>query len=125
MMKMREFRKGSWITLSREAHTLPAGCYRFFDNQDGIILMSLGPEIILGLNYSFWAQWLTPATLTATQPTRLHDFISQYAHNVYYARNNDYVISHESMTFCFMSTTMVDRVNKEIEYIDAQSSLAA
>lgn len=111
---MTDFRTGSWVTLSRDAHTIPAGCYRFYRFEDEMMLLTVGPEIVLGLNYSYWNQWLTPATLTATRPTRLKDFLKRYAHNVQEMHKNDYVLSAASMTFCFMSAHYYAHIASQI-----------
>lgn len=119
------FRKGSWVTLLIDANAIPAGCYRFLEIRDQIILLTVGPEIVLGLNHAYWGEWLASASMTATPPTRIDNFLKQYEYNLQMLRHQDYILSPENFTFCLMSHRYAEKIYPRSVMSDFHFSHAA
>ena len=120
-----KFRKGSWVTLLIDANAIPAGCYRFLETRDQIMLLTVGPEIVVGLNHAFWGEWITSASMTAIRPTQIDTFLEQYEYNLQMLRHQDHIMSPENFTFCAMSTRYAEQICPHNETNDLYLSRAA
>jgi hypothetical protein len=101
-MMHRKFRKGALVELMVDANVIPAGRYRFLEHDGEMLIFSVAPEIIVGINSTFWGRFVRPVFDVRAVVTTPRVFMKKYRSNVVKARGVIEALCPDKFTFCIL-----------------------
>lgn len=98
-----KFRKGEIVELSVRANAIPAGRYRFEEQMDEMLVLSVCNDIIVGLSKGFWGAFLKRADDKNPRATPVKQFIKKYSAAYEENKKEPQIPQASRLTFCVMS----------------------
>ena len=102
------FKSGDVVELAVQANLIPPGRYRFQEQQDEVMVLTVGKDILIGLCTRYWSPFLKKVPDGNAIATPAKKFVRQYFEAVAEFKDNDEPISPERMTFCVMAPHYVE-----------------
>jgi len=98
----RELKEGALVELMIDANAIPAGRYRFLEQDGEMLILSVAPEILVGINTTFWGSFIRPSFDARAVRTPPKVFINQYYANVARLRGVQEPFCPDKLTFCIL-----------------------
>ena len=112
-MDITKLHSGDAVELLVDANAIPAGCYRFLEVQDEMIVFTVGNEVIIGLAADFWTKFMRPASESGARLSSEREFARRYG-ELYAQLTNTLVTADPCrMTFCMISPRVMRKCGQD------------
>jgi hypothetical protein len=98
-----EFQAGDIVELPIYANVIPPGRYKFVEEDDEIIILSVAKDIVIGLAKAFWRPFLKKVKEDQAVPTSTWAFLRNYARARATIAGGHDARNPAKVTFCMMS----------------------
>jgi hypothetical protein len=98
----KRFRSGALVELMIDADSIPAGHYRFQEQHGEMLIFRVAPEILFGINATYWGSFTRQVFDSTVDKTSARDFVNQYRKNIEEARLTNSPFCPDKFTFCIL-----------------------
>lgn len=114
-MDITKLHSGDAVELLVDANAIPAGCYRFLEVHDEMIVFTVGKEVIIGLAADFWTKFMRPATESGARLSTEREFARRYGELYSELRTKRSTLDPSRMTFCMISPRLMRRCSSDFQ----------
>jgi len=113
----KRFRSGALVELMIDADSIPAGHYRFQEQHGEMLIFRVAPEILFGINATYWGSFTRQVFDSTVDKTSPQDFVHRYSRNIKAARAIKSSFCPDKFTFCILGKRILNYRSKlTIEY---------
>ena len=97
-----KLKKGKIVQLTVNANAIPAGRYKFEEQDGEMLIFSIGPQVLFGLAAEHWGQYLVSKSRSGARRTTRREFLVEYYRLLEESRRNPQPFNPSRFTFCML-----------------------
>jgi hypothetical protein len=98
-----KLKKGQIVELTVNANAIPAGRYKFEEQDGEMLIFSIGPQVLFGLAAEYWGKYLVARSRSGARRTTRREFLVEYYRLLGELRLDPKPFNPSRFTFCMLA----------------------